>query len=450
MDGRDAAGRFEVKKKLFFFFVLYAAFFIFLLPAAADQQHDRVLVITVKGVINPASAEYIQKGVAMAGSMNAEALVIELDTPGGLDSSMRSIVQDIMSSRTPVVVYVSPAGARAASAGVFITMAAHVAAMAPGTNIGAAHPVAIGVKMDKAVAEKATNDAAAYIRSIAEKNGRNPVWAEKAVRVSVSITEAEALKDNIIDLVSGDIQSLLKNIDGRKVLAAGRERILKTAHAGLVREEMGLRHKVLNFITDPNVAYMLMLLGFYGLFFELTTPGAVLPGVVGGICLILAFYSFQTLPVNYAGFLLIVLAIILFILEVKTVSHGVLTIGGIISMVIGSLMLFDTAGPLMQLSLWVVLPAVVMTALFFVVVLGLVIRAHKRRPSTGAEGLVGSEGIAATDITGIAGMVSLHGELWSAYSDTPLSKDDRVVVEAVSGLRLKVSGLHKPDKEKGG
>ena len=397
-----------------------------------------MLVITVSGVINPASAEYIGKSIKRANEQKREAIVIELDTPGGLDTSMRDIVKNIIGSEVPVIVYVSPSGARAASAGVFITLAAHVAAMSPGTNIGSAHPVGVGEKMDKAMSEKVTNDAAAYIKSLAERTGRNSKWAEDAVRKSVSATETEALKEKIIDIVSKDLNTLLSIIDGKKVKTVMGERILKTAHVNVVREEMSLRHKILNVITDPNVAYMLMLLGFYGLFFELTNPGSIFPGVMGGICLILAFYAFQTLPVNYAGLLLIILAIILFILEIKIISHGVLTIGGVIAMLLGSLMLFESPGPFMKLSLFLILPAVIVTALFFTVVVGLAYRAYKRKPVTGSEGLIGMEGIANTDITKDSGVVSLHGEIWSAYSDETISKDEKIIVESLSGLKVKV------------
>ncbi|MDP1758296.1 MAG: nodulation protein NfeD [Thermodesulfovibrionales bacterium] len=397
-----------------------------------------MLVLTVNGVINPASAEYIGKSIKRANEQKREAVVIELDTPGGLDTSMRDIVKNIIGSEVPVIVYVSPSGARAASAGVFITLAAHVAAMSPGTNIGSAHPVGVGEKMDKVMSEKVTNDAAAYIKSLAERTGRNSKWAEDAVRKSVSATEAEALKEKIIDIVSKDLNTLLLTIDGRKVKTVMGEKVLKTANANIVREEMSLRHKILNVITDPNVAYMLMLLGFYGLFFELTNPGSIFPGVMGGICLILAFYAFQTLPVNYAGILLIILAIILFILEIKIISHGVLTIGGVIAMLLGSLMLFESPGPFMKLSLFLILPAVIVTALFFTVVVGLAYRAYKRKPVTGSEGLVGMEGIANTDIARDSGIVLLHGEIWSAYSDETISKSEKIVVESVSGLKVKV------------
>ncbi|MBI5204555.1 MAG: nodulation protein NfeD [Nitrospirae bacterium] len=425
--------------------ILFVIFTVFFIPTSvfsetqkSETQKNNVIVITVNGVINPSSAEYIGKSIKKANERKPEALVIELDTPGGLDTSMRSIVKDIIGSEVPVVVYVSPSGARAASAGVFIMLASHVAAMSPGTNIGAAHPVGVGEKMDKTMAEKATNDAAAYIRSLAERTGRNAKWAEDAVRKSISATETEALNQKVIDLVSKDLNTLLSGIDGRKVRTVMGEKTLKTANVNVIREEMSLRHKILNFITDPNVAYMLMLLGFYGLFFELTNPGAIFPGVMGGICLILAFYAFQTLPVNYAGLLLIILAIILFILEVKIVSHGVLTIGGVISMLIGSLMLFESPGPFMKLSLFLVLPAVILTALFFTVMLGLAYKAYKRKPVTGSEGLIGLKGIANTDITKEDGMVLLRGEIWSAYSDETISKGEKIIVESVTGLKVKV------------
>jgi membrane-bound serine protease (ClpP class) len=375
---------------LFIIIILYPSLFF------SEEPKRDVMVITLSGVINPVASEYIGKSIKIANEKKVEVLVIELDTPGGLDTSMRNIVKDIIGSAVPVVVYVSPSGSRAASAGVFITLSAHIAAMAPGTNIGAAHPVGIGEKMDKVMAEKATNDAAAYIKSLAERNGRNAKWAEDAVRKSISATEEEALREGVIDLVSKDLNSLLSDIDGKKVRTVMGEKVLNTAKANIIREGMGLRHRILNLISDPNVAYILMLLGFYGLFFELTNPGSIFPGVMGGICLILAFYAFQTLPVNYAGLLLIILAIILFILEVK------------------------------------------ITALFFSLTLGLAFKAFKRKPVTGSEGLLGGEGVASTDITKDGGMILLHGERWSAYSDELISKGEKVKVEAVSGLKVKV------------
>jgi len=420
------------------FLLVLTLLFVLMIAVISAESARQVMAIKVNGVINPVSSEFITKSIMEANEMHAEALVLELDTPGGLDTSMRSIVKEIINSTVPVIVYVSPGGARAASAGAFITMAAHIAAMAPGTNIGAAHPVSVGGKMDKEMADKATNDAAAYIRSLAEKSGRNAAWAEDAVRKSISATETEALSKKVIDIVSGDLNTLLKDIDGKNVKTVGGERLLATAKAGVVMKEMGVRHRILNFITDPSVAYMLLLLGFYGLFFEFTNPGAIFPGVAGGIFLILAFYAFQTLPVNYAGLALIIFAIILFILEVKVISHGLLTIGGIISMIMGSLMLFESPEPIYKISLSIIVPAVLITALFFTVTFRLAYKALKRQPVTGSEGLVGLEGKATEDITKDGGMVSLHGELWSAFSDEDIAKGKGVIVVEVSGLKLKV------------
>ncbi len=418
-----------------------ALIFLAIMPAAvifSAEPARQVVTVTVSGVINPVSSEFIIKSLSRAREINAEAVVIRLDTPGGLDTSMRAIVKEISASTVPVIVYVSPGGARAASAGTFITLAAHIAAMAPGTNIGAAHPVAVGQKMDEETAMKATNDAAAYIRSLAEKSGRNAQWAEDAVRKSVSATETEALGKKVIDLVSRDLESLLRDVDGKTVKTAGGEKRLKTAGATVVGQEMGMRHKILNFISDPSVAYMLMLLGFYGLFFELTNPGSIFPGVAGGIFLILAFYAFQTLPVNYAGLALIIVAIILFVLEVTIVSYGMLTIGGILAMVFGSLMLFDSVGPVYRLSLPVILPSALVTALFFTVTFRLAYKAYRQRPVTGTEGFIGREATATEDVTDRGGMVSLHGELWSALSDREIKKGETVIVTEVSGLKLKV------------
>jgi membrane-bound serine protease (ClpP class) len=428
-------------KKKFILMTILSSFFVAFFFSAnvyTDEKKPTVMVIKISGVINPVSAEFIGKSIRKAQGKAVDALVIELDTPGGLDTSMRSSVKDIIGSEVPVIVFVSPSGSRAASAGVFLTLAAHIAAMAPGTNIGAAHPVGIGEKMDKTMAEKATNDAVAYIKSLAERRGRNAQWAENAVRKSISATESEALKLHVIDLVSKDVNSLLSDIDGMRVQTVFGEKVLRTKNASLIYEEMGLRYQILNLISDPSVAYILMLLGFYGLFFELTNPGSLFPGVIGGICLILAFYAFQTLPVNYAGLLLIILALILFILEIKITSHGILTIGGIISMIIGSLMLFESPAPFMKLSLTLILPAVLITALFFSVTLGLAFKAQRRKPVTGVEGLIGEYGVADTDVSRDGGMVSTHGERWSAYSDEPIAKGTRIVVDAVSGLKVKV------------
>jgi membrane-bound serine protease (ClpP class) len=414
--------------------------FIFFLFSA--RLYADVIAIKSAGTVNPAMSGFISSYIDEAAKEKAELLVIQLDTPGGLDTSMRSIVQKIIASEVPVAVYVSPSGARAASAGVFITIAAHVAAMSPGTNIGAAHPVAMGEKMDKTMSEKAENDAAAYIKSLAEKRGRNVEWAEKAVRKSVSITEKEALETNIIDLIAPDVKTLLEKIDGKVVETSLGRRTLKTAGAVVKYKEMNLRHKILDFLSDPNVAYLLMMLGFYGIFFELTNPGAIFPGVIGAMSLIIAFYSFQTLPVNYAGVLLIVVGIVLFILEVKITSFGLLTIGGLISMFIGSMMLFESPLPFFKVSLKVILPAVIATAIFFSLTVWLALKAYRRKPTTGAEGLIGLEGTARTAIDK-EGMVFVHGELWRAWSDAPIEAGAKVIVEKMEDLKLKVRGKIK-------
>ncbi|HBH62023.1 MAG TPA: serine protease [Nitrospiraceae bacterium] len=417
--------------------------FLFVPVLTAENLHAEIIVINVEGVVNPVMSEFITKSIDSAEKEKANVLVIELDTPGGLDTSMRSIVKKIIASEVPVVVYVSPSGARAASAGVFITIAAHVAAMAPGTNIGAAHPVGVGGKMDKTMAEKAVNDASAYIKSLAEKRGRNAEWAEKAVRESVSVTEQEALKLNVIDFVSQDIKSLLAAIDQKEVQTSSGKQIIQTAGIHITYKEMGVRHKILDIISDPNIAYLLMLLGFYGIFFELTNPGVVLPGVLGALALILALYSFQTLPVNYAGLLLIFLAIVLFILEIKITSYGMLTIGGLISMTIGSIMLFDSPLPFFQLSLKVILPAVLLTTLFFSLTVYLAVKAYRRQPVTGAEGLIGLEGEARTDVHH-KGQVFVHGEIWQAWSDEPINAGEKIIVEKVENLTLKVKKGTQP------
>ncbi|MGC8796739.1 NfeD family protein [Thermodesulfovibrio sp.] len=420
----------KIKYCIFFLFIA----FCFTKPAYAKE----IVVLTVNGIINPPHAEYTIKGIKKALEINAEAVIIQLDTPGGLDSSMRSIVKEMLNSQIPIVVYVCPKGARAASAGAFITIAAHIAAMAPGTNIGAAHPVAVGEKMDKTMAEKITNDAVAYIKSIAKQRGRNIEWAEQAVRKSISSTETEALKLKVIDLIAEDIESLIKDIDGWKVKTVRGEAILNTKSAKIHKIEMNFRERLLNFISDPNIAYILLMIGIYGIIFELSNPGSILPGIIGAISLILAFYSLQTLPINYAAAGLILLGVILFILELKIASHGLLTLGGIICFILGSIMLFDTANPLFKLSLSVIIPVTLVTALFFGVLLRLAYKAHKRKPVTGVEELIGLEGIAKTDIDSSSGMVMVHGELWQARSDEPIKKDEEIVVQDIKGLTLRV------------
>jgi len=426
------------------FLLLLGCFFMLLravqTAAAADPF---VTVATYDGVINPVSAEYLHDALATAEGSGAQALVIALNTPGGLDSSMRLIIKDITGATVPVIVYVSPSSGRAASAGVFITMAAHVAAMAPGTNIGAAHPVNMGGgEMDKTMKEKIENDSVAYIKSIAQQHGRNTVWAEDAVRKSVSITEREAIKLKVIDLVADDLPALLKQLDGRTIQLPSRTTVLKTAGAGMHEFPMSLRLEWLKAISDPNIAYLLMTIGTIGIIAELYSPGAILPGIVGAISLILAFYAFQSLPVNYAGVLLFLLGIVFFVLEASVTSYGLLAIGGIVSMLIGSVMLIKTDAEFLRISWSVILPVVTTAALFAFLIVGLGMKAMRRRPVTGREEMVGLVGVVKTALAP-QGQLAVHGELWEAVSDQPLRPGDEAEVTAVDGLRLRVKPFSK-------
>ncbi|MGQ0810636.1 MAG: NfeD family protein [Nitrospiraceae bacterium] len=411
-----------------------------LLSAWAAESH--VIVATYEGVVNPVAAEYVHDALEFAQANQAEALLLRLDTPGGLDTSMRIIIKDFTASPLPIIVYVAPSGGRAASAGVFLTLAAHVAAMAPGTNIGAAHPVAMGGgEMDKTMKEKVENDSAAYIKSIAEQHGRNVTWAEDAVRKSVSVTEKEALKLKIIDVIAADVPALLNQLDGRHVALGNRSVVLKTRGARVTEFSMSVRLEWLKTLSDPNIAYLLMTIGTIGILAELYNPGAILPGIVGAISLILAFYSLQSLPVNYAGALLIVLGIAFFVLEATVTSFGLLAIGGVIAMILGSLMLIKTDAEFLQISWGVIVPVVSLTAAFSLFIVGMGVRAMRRKPATGREGMVGLIGIARTALAP-QGQLSIHGELWEAISDQPLKPGDRAEVTRVDGLRLHVKPIH--------
>jgi membrane-bound serine protease (ClpP class) len=420
---------------IIFLLTAYCLLFTVSSPAFAGDIH----YLTVDGIVNPVMSEFVVKSIQGAQKENAEAVVIQLDTPGGLDLSMRDIVKAILSSDIPIVVYVAPAGSRAASAGVFITYAAHIAAMAPGTNIGSAHPVAMGgEKMDETMMKKVENDAVAYIKGIATKRHRNAEWAEKAVRESVNVPAEEALKLKVIDLIAPDKKALLEAIDGKKVEALSGEKILKTAKAEIKEIEMGLRHRILNAITNPNVAYILMMIGLIGLYFELSNPGLILPGVVGAICLVLAFYAFQTLSVNYAGLLLIGLAALFFIAEIKVMSYGLLTVAGIVALTLGSLMLFESPLPFMRVSLWVILPTVISITVIFFGAMYYALKIRHKKPVSGAEGLVDEACIANTDIAK-EGKVFINGEYWDAWSDEPIKSGEKVRVVEVVGLKLKVA-----------
>jgi membrane-bound serine protease (ClpP class) len=403
-------------------------------PSAANE----IYLIEASDAISPGVADFIINGIKEAEEKNAACVIIELDTPGGLADSMRSIVQSILGSEVPIVVYVAPSGARAASAGVMITMAADIAAMAPGTNIGAAHPVgAGGQEIDGKMSEKVINDMVANAKSVAETRQRNVEWVEKAIRESVSATETEALEKNIIDVIAKDRDDLIRQIDKREIPEKG---VLDLTDAEIVVIEESLRTKILKTISNPNIAYILLLIGLAGLYFELSHPGAIFPGVIGGICLILAFFALQTLPVNYAGILLIILAIVFFIMEMKIASYGLLSVAGIVSLLLGSLMLFEGSGPDMELSWHVLIPTVVAISGFFVVVAGLVFRAQINRPATGDKALLGKIGIVKKALKP-EGKVFVHGELWNAIAEKPIEEDVKVRIVNVVGLMLEVEPL---------
>ena len=400
---------------------------------------QKVVSITIDGSINPATAGFIEKGIKKAADENAQCLLIHLNTPGGLLKSTRVIVSNILEAPIPVVVYVSPGGAHAGSAGVFVTMAAHVAAMAPGTNIGAAHPVSQG-SMDTVMNEKATNDAAAFIRTIAQKRNRNLEWAEEAVRKSVSITGAEAVNMKVVDLLAENSNDLLRMIDGKTVMVNSQVKTLRTANLPIEELEMSFIDRLLNIISDPNVAYILMMLGIYGLFFELSSPGTLFPGIIGVIFLILAFYSFHTLPVNYAGVALIVFGIILFLLEIKITSYGLLTIGGVISLLLGSFMLIkdDSALEFVRISKSVIISASIVSALFFAFIIGAAIKTQRLKPVIGLETFKDENGKALDDLDPV-GTVIMHGEIWQAESlSGRIEKGDKVIVRRMEHFKLYV------------
>ncbi|MBI5177860.1 MAG: nodulation protein NfeD [Nitrospinae bacterium] len=410
------------------YFRLLATLFVFAMSVPAFAAEVKVL--RFNGVINPIAAEYLGGSVAtMNRDKSADFIVIMLDTPGGLDTSMRIIVKEIMASQIPVAVYVAPSGSRAASAGAFIAMSAHISAMAPGTSQGSAHPVAMGgEKMDETMSKKVEHDAAAYIKSLAIERGRNAQWAEMAVRKSVSLGEKDALAQKVTDIVAKDLDDLLRQANGRAV-KMGKESVtldLSAPHIAYI--DMTQRQKVLDTISNPTVAYILLMLGFYGLFFELANPGVILPGVIGGICLILGFYSMQSLPVNYAAILLLLLGVIMFIAEVFVVSHGALAIGGIISIVLGATMLIDAPADYMKVQLSAIIPIAMVMGGLIVAAVAYGIFFKPRRVPTGIEGLMGSEGIALSALNP-AGQVEVDGEIWSARSSGgEIAKGEKITV----------------------
>lgn len=414
---------------------------LFLIPGLSHGA--TVAQLDIASSINPVTASFISEQIALADQTGQAAVLIQLDTPGGLDTAMRDIVQSILNSPKPVIVYVGPQGARAASAGALITLAADFAAMAPGTNIGAAHPVAIGPgnQPDKTMMEKVANDAAAYARSLAQKRGRNADWAEQSVRDSSSISAEEALELGVIDLIATGPADLLKQLDGYKYIRNGRAIEFGSANLTLQPVEMHWRQQILNALSNPNIAYLLMMLGIIGIFFEISQPGVVLPGAIGAIAILLALFAFSSLPVNYVGVLLILLAVVLFILEVKVVSYGMLSVGGIVAMAFGSLMLIDSSEPYLQISRAVIAATVAVSAGFFLLATWMVVRTQSRPVSSGQEGMIGEEGDALSPVDP-RGKVFVHGEYWNAVSDRPIPQGARIrVAELREGLELKVEAV---------
>ncbi|GIW41114.1 MAG: serine protease [Candidatus Binatia bacterium] len=409
-------------------------------PVATEVPSDDVVYLAVvDGMINPATADFLHESIETAFERGGRALVIQLDTPGGLLESTKKIVKDLLGAPLPVVVYVAPSGAGATSAGVFITIAAHVAAMAPGTNIGAAHPVAAGgEQMSKEMREKIENFAASLGRSIAEQRGRNVEWAERAVRESVSATEREALELGVIDLVAANLSDLLRQIDGREVSVLGRPKKIEVAGARVVELEMRFKHKLLDVLANPNIAYLLMMAGVLGLYVEFTNPGLFFPGIAGGICLLLGLTALQVLPINYSGLALIVLGIALLVTELFLPTFGIIGVGGLVAFVLGSLLLFDTPESAMAVDPAVIAAAATTLGLFTLIVGILVVRAHRQRPALGREGLIGEVGEVRSVSPRGECKVFVHGEYWDAEAEGAVEPGEKVEVVGVDGLRLRV------------
>jgi membrane-bound serine protease (ClpP class) len=415
----------------------FAFVFIVLTASVLPKPSRDVTVLDIDSAIGPIAVKLIEKAIEQAEDANSEALVIRLNTPGGLTSSTWKITTAILNADVPVVVYVWPPGARAGSAGVFITYSAHIAAMSSGTNIGAATPIQMEGKMDSTLAKKVTNDAVANLKAMAEKRKRNEFWIERAIRDGESITSSEALDSNVVDVIADDITELLEKIDGWPVEMQYGVDTLHTAGATTTKVEKSLSDEILEILSDPNIAFILFTLGSLGLVMELYNPGAIVPGVVGGICIILAFFSFQVLPINYSGIALILFAVILFLLEIKVPSYGILSIGGVISLVLGGLFLVDSPVPYLQVSKSVIAAVAIVAAAFFLFVIRYVVKAHRKQVSTGHRGLIGQVAEVREKIDP-EGMIYVAGALWKAVADEPIDAGTRVVVIEADGMFVKV------------
>jgi membrane-bound serine protease (ClpP class) len=419
--------------------VTFVGIGIFNIAVLADEK-PHVDVITITGAIGPVTIRVLSGSIAKAEKDSAQALIIQLDTPGGLSESTWDINRAILASNVPVVMYIAPPGSRAGSAGVYITYACHIAAMAPQTNIGSAHPVGVTGQIDSIMSEKITNDAVAKIKTLANKRGRNIEWAEKAVRESASITEYEALQMNVINCIANNLEDLLDKIDGDTVDVVSGKFVLHTKGATIKDLKMGITNKILNVISNPNIAYILLTLGMMGLYFEFSNPGAIAPGVFGGICLLLAFFALQTLPINYAGLALMILAVILFLLELKITSHGILAVGGTISLFLGSLMLINSDVPYLRVSLAVIIPTVIATVAFFLFAIYFALKAQKRKVVTGNAGLVGEIG-EIREMSSGHGLVFIHGEYWKAEAPEDYPAGTKVKIVRVDGMIVKVEKI---------
>ena len=415
-------------------------FLVFLWFASPVFAANQIVVVKISGAINPAVAEFVSQEIHQANKEKQALIVLNMDTPGGLDTSMRQIIKKIQSSHVPVASYVSPSGSRAASAGTFITIASHIAAMAPGTNIGAAHPVNMmggNNQQESTMDKKVVNDAAAYIRSLAELRNRNSHWAELAVVKSVSISAEEAKRLNVIDLIAGNVKALILAIDGREIQTTSGPMTLKTGRLEIVYHEMSPRLKMLDIISNPNVAYVLMMIGVVGLYFEMSNPGLVFPGVIGAVSMVLAFYAMQTLPIDYAGLLLVLLGALFFIAEIGVMSYGLLSIAGVVSIFLGSTMLIDSDDPAMQISQSILYPTLGLTIVFSIGIIVFATQTRNLKMQGGAEGMLGETGIVKENLNP-HGRVLVHGELWEAECEGEIMEGEHVIVESVEGLKVRV------------